>query len=115
MNNRTVTATALRQELRNLLATLDEGPVAITKHGKIVAHLVASSSEATEEATETEQASTVLAKPELTVVLGTDGELSLSESEEIIDLDHPDGAGPIDLYEVDEDADFEQYLAQVGN
>jgi antitoxin (DNA-binding transcriptional repressor) of toxin-antitoxin stability system len=41
--NRSITATALRQELRNLLTTLGEGPIEITKHGKVVAVLAAPS------------------------------------------------------------------------
>ena len=40
---RSITATALRVELRNLLATLDEGPIQVTKHGKVVAVLAAPS------------------------------------------------------------------------
>jgi antitoxin (DNA-binding transcriptional repressor) of toxin-antitoxin stability system len=37
--SRSITATALRQELRDILADLDAGPVEITKHGTVVAVL----------------------------------------------------------------------------
>ena len=38
---KTISATNLRVQLRDLLADLDTGPVMITKHGKVVAVLVA--------------------------------------------------------------------------
>ena len=38
---KTISATNLRVQLRDLLADLDSGPVSITKHGKVVAVLSA--------------------------------------------------------------------------
>ena len=41
--SRSITATQLRVELRDLLSTIEDGPIEITKHGKVVAVLVAPS------------------------------------------------------------------------
>jgi prevent-host-death family protein len=37
--SRSITATQLRVELRDLLSTIEDGPIEITKHGKVVAVL----------------------------------------------------------------------------
>ena len=39
--SRSITATQLRVELRDLLSTIEDGPIEITKHGKVVAVLTA--------------------------------------------------------------------------
>jgi antitoxin (DNA-binding transcriptional repressor) of toxin-antitoxin stability system len=41
--SRSITATQLRVELRDLLSTIEDGPIEITKHGKVVAVLAAPS------------------------------------------------------------------------
>ena len=41
--SRSITATQLRVELRDLLSTIEDGPIEITKHGKVVAVLSAPS------------------------------------------------------------------------
>ena len=90
---KTISATHLRVQLRDLLADLDSGPVTITKHGKAVAVLSAPV-EAVEVTSTTEDTSEA-------------PDASQSEPEE-------EAADPLDEFEqrIEEiDADFEAYLS----
>ena len=94
---KTISATNLRVQLRDLLADLDTGPVMITKHGKVVAVLTAPvvAVEAVEVTPTTEDTSEA-------------PDASQSELED-------EAADPLDEFEqrIEEiDADFEAYLSK---
>ncbi|MDP6928938.1 MAG: type II toxin-antitoxin system Phd/YefM family antitoxin [Planctomycetota bacterium] len=103
---KTISATNLRVQLRDLLADLDTGPVMITKHGKVVAVLSAPDEpvEAVEAAPTTEDTSEApdasQSPPEPV------DEAARCATEEAVD--------PLDEFEqrIEEiDADFEAYLS----
>jgi len=103
---KTISATLLRVQLRDLLADLDSGPVTITKHGQPVAVLsapvepVEASEAPTPEANPSEAESALASPPEAvydTVRWATE-----------------ESADPLDEFEQrdeDLDADFEAYLS----
>ena len=117
---KTISATNLRVQLRDLLADLDTGPVTITKHGKVVAVLsapvvaveaveVTSTTEDTSEAPDASQS-----PPEPTM-----GSIPVS-AETLMDIYDSSREDEEETDELDEfeqriediDADFEAYLSK---
>ena len=104
---KTISATNLRVQLRDLLADLDTGPVMITKHGKVVAVLTApvvvvEASEVTSTTEDTSEAPDASQSPPEPV-----DEAARCATEEAED--------PLDEFEqrIEEiDADFEAYLSE---
>ena len=92
---KTISATNLRVQLRDLLADLDTGPVSITKHGKVVAVLSAPDEpvKAVEAAPPTGYIPKALAPPQR-------------------ELEDEDLLGDFDRTFEDLDADFEAYLSK---
>tara|TARA_R110002124_G_scaffold25129_10_gene91127 strand:- start:1479 stop:1814 length:336 start_codon:yes stop_codon:yes gene_type:complete len=92
---KTISATNLRVQLRDLLADLDTGPVSITKHGKVVAVLSAPDEpvEAIEATPPTEYIPKALAPPQR-------------------ELEDEDPLDDFDRRVEDLDADFEAYLSK---
>ena len=104
---KTISATNLRVQLRDLLADLDTGPVTITKHGKVVAVLTApvvvvEATEVTSTTEDTSEAPDASQSPPEPV-----DEAARCATEEAED--------PLDEFEqrIEEiDADFEAYLSK---
>lgn len=103
---KTISATNLRVQLRDLLADLDSGPVSITKHGKVVAVLSApgepveavEATPTTEDTTEPPDASQSPPEP----------------ADEAARWGTEEAADPLDEFEQrieDIDAEFEAYLS----
>ena len=120
---KTISATNLRVQLRDLLADLDTGPVTITKHGKVVAVLsapdepveaieVTSTTEDTAEAPDASQSA-----PEPTAPTMGSIPVSVDVLEEIYNSSREDEeeTDELDGFEqrIEEiDADFEAYLSK---
>ena len=117
---KTISATNLRVQLRDLLADLDTGPVTITKHGKVVAVLSApdepveaiEATPTTEDTSEAPDASQSPPEPTLGSI-----PVSVDVLEEIYNSSREDEEETDELDEFEQriediDADFEAYLSK---
>jgi len=116
---KTISATNLRVQLRDLLADLDTGPVMITKHGKVVAVLTApvvvvEASEVTSTTEDTSEAPDASQSPPEPTM----GSIPVS-AETLMDIYDSSREDEEETDELDEfeqrieeiDADFEAYLS----
>jgi len=104
---KTISATNLRVQLRDLLADLDSGPVSITKHGKVVAVLSAPVVAPAEVETASEGEDT----PEAPDASQSEPEPTL-DKEEAVDPASRWGTEEIDDPLDGLDAEFEAYLSE---
>tara|TARA_R110000744_G_scaffold36139_4_gene83601 strand:+ start:1933 stop:2316 length:384 start_codon:yes stop_codon:yes gene_type:complete len=117
---KTISATNLRVQLRDLLADLDAGPVTITKHGKVVAVLSAPVEpvEAIEATPTTEYIPKALAPPQsppeptLGITPVSDDLFEEIYNSSLKDEEETDELDDFEQRVEDLDADFEAYLSK---
>jgi antitoxin (DNA-binding transcriptional repressor) of toxin-antitoxin stability system len=122
---KTISATNLRVQLRDLLADLDSGPVSITKHGKVVAVLSApgepveavEATPTTEDTSEAPDASQSPPEPTLgSIPVSAETLMDIYDSSREDEEEAADPASRWGTEEIDDpldglDADFEAYLS----
>tara|TARA_B100001123_G_C14998687_1_gene902616 strand:- start:457 stop:858 length:402 start_codon:yes stop_codon:yes gene_type:complete len=122
---KTISATNLRVQLRDLLADLDSGPVSITKHGKVVAVLSApgepveavEATPTTEDTPESPDASQSPPEPTLgSIPVSAEPLMDIYDSAHEDEEEAADPAARWGTEEIDDpldglDAEFEAYLS----